>query len=161
MPSSPCLEPSRELRSLHHQQCCVDMQLQVTEQQTLVQLTQETHWPVYCKTWQGSGSLYPSTHTHITHTQTLLGPLYSMLQEGEASSSSDRWQGALALLGLLVGKVCSGVNPDLFCLDIWFVVTTQMIRKRQSMDDKNRLSHSNTVAQECLILWTLDKILHG
>lgn len=95
-----------------------------------------------------------------THTETLLGPLHSMLQEGEASSSSDRSQGALALLGLLAGKVCWGVNPGLFCLDIWFGIATQVIQKRH-VDYKNRLSQSNTVARKCIILWTLDKILHG
>lgn len=53
---------SSSLRSLHQQQSCADAQPQVSEQQTLVQLTQETQWPVYCSTWKANDPLHPSTH---------------------------------------------------------------------------------------------------
>lgn len=41
--SFPLLQLSRHLRSPHHPWFCADMQLQVSEQQTLAQLTQEIH----------------------------------------------------------------------------------------------------------------------
>lgn len=63
MASFPLLQASHNLRSLHQQQSCADMQPQVSEQQTRVQLTQETHWPVYSSTWKENDPLHPHAHT--------------------------------------------------------------------------------------------------
>lgn len=81
----PVLEPSHELRARHHQQWCVDMQLQVSEQQTLFQLTQETHWPVYCRTWERNGPFSPwicliALQCGSGLKQTFLDPFYAILR---------------------------------------------------------------------------------